>query len=86
MDKMEQARVRAVRMCKDPGFYRWLERRLDFVPGRIGDATTCADFLRLHLKIVSRSQIASDEEAYRRFLALEAEFKQSVGQLAEARG
>lgn len=87
MDKMEQARVRAVRMCKDPAFQRWIAEELPHIEacGKT-EEDKAAVLMRAGLEIASRSQIATNEQAYKRFLVLEAEFKAHTGQLAEARG
>jgi hypothetical protein len=84
-DDMGKAARRAGMLCKDEAFARWLERKFKFVPGRIVDSATCADFLRRHLFIGSRSEIATDARAYRDFVAMETTYQMDTGLLPSPR-
>lgn len=86
-DPMAKARDRAILLCKDPAFQRWIAEELPHIEacGKT-EEDKAAVLMRAGLQIASRSLIATNEQAYKRFLALEAEFKAHTGQLAEARG
>jgi hypothetical protein len=80
-DAMEQARTRAALLAKDERFRRWA------FPFQ-GDAKTERDvaaFIREQCGIESRRQIATDEQAYRKFIALEIEYKIDTEQMAAPR-
>lgn len=80
-DPMKAARTRAVLLCKDKRFQRWIG--FEFA----GDESRVADELRYECGgITSRREIATDRAAYERFLALEARYKADTGQMAEQRG
>lgn len=71
----ERARVRAVMLCSDRRF-------LDY----FGCSAACAPrHLRAALGIASRSEIATNPDALRRFLTLEERYKIETGLMAEPR-
>ena len=84
-DKMQQAATRAVMLCEDRKFQMWASTQIcePWLGPPIPDT---AHWLRWRLNIKSRSEIASRDEAYKRFIALEMAYKQDTGQMAEARG
>jgi hypothetical protein len=83
-DDMERARTRASLLCKDMAFRRWIVRDIPEIA--VASTDMAVDILRDEIGVKSRSEIASDERAYQAFLALETEYLQSQGRLAEARG
>lgn len=90
-DAMEQAVTRASLLCKDMKFQQWMRERRGvsiFPRGCMGleREGLVSIWLRESLAVKSRNEIALDERAYKAFLAMEMEFKQSVGLVAEARG
>lgn len=76
-DPMAKARDRAILLCKDPVFQRWIAEKLPHIEacGKT-EEDKAAVLMRAGLEIASRSQIATNEQAYKRFLVLEDEFKQ----------
>jgi hypothetical protein len=81
-DPMKAARTRAVLLCKDERFRRWLTPPRCMVPDESGARGIILD----ECGIKSRAEIATDRAAYERFLALEARYKADTGQMAEQRG
>lgn len=77
-DEMAQAATRAVMLCKDAKFWEWAELRSS-------DEFSAAIWMRDKCWVKSRSEIASGEMAYKRFLALEQSYRESVGLAAEPR-
>jgi hypothetical protein len=80
-DAMEQARVRAVMLAKDPRFLGWA------FPMNTDSHTEkdVAEFIREACGIETRRMIATDDEAFRKFLALETEYKIAIGEMAAPR-
>jgi hypothetical protein len=74
---MEKAATRAAMLCKDRQFQAWLVDE----PSEHQAATE----VKRQLRIQSRSEIATDQQAYRKFLALETEFRVATGQMADPR-
>ena len=74
--------TRAVMLCKDQGFQEWLNGPFP-EDGHPEEATAAA--LKYAVDIKSRAELATNEEAQKKFLALEAEFKQATGHMAEKR-
>lgn len=74
----ERAVTRAALLCGDPAFQAWA--------GVKGDEAATVRFLRRKLEVQSRGEIASSDEAYRKFIALELEYRQAHGLEAERRG
>ncbi len=67
----EQARIRAVMLCKDQNFQRWI------CPGVASEEEATA---RFRFRIGgSRSGIATNTTAYYRFLELEEEYRRETG-------
>ena len=87
---MEKAVVRAVLLCRDEGFQDWLYaqakwRRGEDWTGERGESHA-ADWMRHEVGVASRRFIATDLDAYLRFIALENRYRMAVGMLAEERG
>jgi hypothetical protein len=80
-DAMEQARVRAAMLAKDERFRHWA------FPMNTDSHTEkdVAEFIREACGIETRRMIATDDEAYRKFLALETEYKIAIGEIAAPR-
>lgn len=79
----EQAVTRAVLLCKDPAFQSWAADQFC----RAVSETDASDSIRAACcEGGSRSLIAVEPKFLQRFLALEHEYRQSVGLSAEARG
>jgi len=76
LNEMEKARIRAVMLCDDVAFIKWI--------GAI-DAVDAADKMRLAIKAKSRSLIGKERDVFSSFLAFETKFKQETGRMAEAR-
>lgn len=79
-DVMVKARTRAIMLCNDERFANWVARKA----GIPESAINTANFIRNRIG-GSRSLIASNRDAYEKFITLETEFKQATGQMAEAR-
>jgi hypothetical protein len=75
-----RACLRAVLLCKDERFKRWLMGS----PIRTKEDTAAG--MRACLDIASRSEIATSPKALARFLDLEARYLAETGQRAERRG
>lgn len=80
-DEMEQARTRAGLLTKDPQFHAWLvtTRRVE-VPysARNEPEPIAAAYIRAACGVLSRAQIASDEAAFDKFLALETSYRREA--------
>ena len=90
LDEMEQARTRAVLLCKDEHFWNWIWRAHPGGWAAAIDATenneeAAAHWLCEWLEIKSRREIATNNRAFHGFLQTETTYKQAVGQLAEIR-
>lgn len=72
----ERARIRAVMLCQDQRFRRWSNMLW---------GENSADWLRGRLGIASRSELATNPAALKRFLALETRYLIETGQMAEPR-
>lgn len=86
-DDGERAVTRAAMLCSDPKFQEWLRERqgwAQFLPDHDRAAFT-SQRLREELDIATRRDIAVTQRAYAAFLALEAEYKLAIGQMAEIR-
>lgn len=79
MNDMEKAAVRAALLCKDERFQKW-------VGWPKGEVEGAAAAVKRVCGIKSRREIATDYDAYGRFLALENRYKLATGQMAEERG
>ncbi len=75
--EMEQARTRAAFLAKDPRFQRWSDCR---------DEEEAAWFIRDTCRVDSRSYIATDPAAHRRFIGMEDQYAEETGLVAENRG
>jgi hypothetical protein len=75
-----RACLRAVLLCKDERFKRWLMGS----PIRTKEDTAAG--MRAYLGVASRSEIATNPETLKRFLNLEARYLAETGQRAERRG
>ena len=72
----DRARVRAVMLCKDERFIRWIGYASEI------DAR---DWLCRCLLVPSRSYIATDANVLKQFLAIERKYRQETGLVAEER-
>lgn len=61
--------------CNEPGFWRFLEQRFKLVDGRIADELTCADYIRIKLKIKSRAELVPGSEATAEWHALDGDYE-----------
>lgn len=85
MPEWERASTRAVLLCKDEAFQRWaLNSDLKGVTAETREYLT-SGWVKDTLGIKSRKDIASEVRAYGAFIALETEFRQATGQMAEVR-
>lgn len=85
----QKAAMRASILCGDPQFQQWIRDQAG-KPWMKGlaerDVTAAAAYkLRGLLGITSRSEIGNNEDVYKRFIALETEYRQATGQMAEDR-
>lgn len=88
MNDMEKAALRAVLLCKDEQFQRWLHALSPSYRQQLSDAPPkeCAAlWMQGACGITSRREIATDYDAYGRFIALENRYKIATGQAAEPR-
>ena len=83
-DAMEKARTRAVLLCKDVKFRKWIARDIPEIA--VASVDMAEDILRAELKIQSRREIATNERAFRAFVAMESDYLSATGQMAEQRG
>jgi hypothetical protein len=74
----ERIRTRAVLLCKDPRYGAWL--------GYGDDEEAAACHMQRYCKIHSRSELATNVEAQKRYLELERRYREETGQVAEQRG
>jgi hypothetical protein len=89
----ERIRTRAVLLCKDAGFQKWVRKDPYFrtfinqngEPMPITGGAV-VNYLRVKCGIASRAELATNLEAQRKFLDLEAQFRAETGQMAEKRG
>ena len=90
MDDQEKAAVRAVLLCRDVRFQDWLYALSpSYRRQRLSDAPPeeCAAlWMHGECGIASRREIATDYDAYGRFVALENRYRLATGQMAEERG
>ena len=84
---MKQAAQRSAMLCTDKQFHMWLVRKfgINFPMGH-DHAVIATNWMRRYLGAESRSEIGMDDEVYRKFLALETDYKQAIGLMAEPRG
>lgn len=88
----EQAVARAAILCSDPEFQRWIAAGAwrDWVAKIDGRLATADDLaaaqLRERLRIKSRSEIATNHDAYAGFVQLEQEYRNSRSMSANQRG
>ena len=84
---MKQAAQRSAMLCTDKQFHIWLVRKfgINFPMGH-DHAVIAANWMRRYLGAESRSEIGMDDEVYRKFVALETDYKQAIGLMAEQRG
>lgn len=83
----QKAAIRAVMLCKDARFTDWLlshHSPTNWLADEDDEEWTARN-MKAELRIESRREIATDERAYKAFLALEQDFRQAVGQAAEIR-
>lgn len=73
----ERAVTRAAMLCDDIEFQRWYG---------VKSANEAAEKLRFVLGVRSRREIATNEDSFKKFLAIETEFLQRTGRIAEIRG
>jgi len=83
----EKIRTRAVMMCKDPNFQKWVvacHRPID--GGYVyADEYSARAFILEKCGIASRSELASNKEAQRKFLEMETQYMQDTGRMARPR-
>ncbi len=85
---MEQARIRAGMLPKDPAFQNWICEQRDMADGMAWLPSERNATVLLRNRCCdgeSRSRIATDEYCYQRFLALETDYRLAVGLIAEPR-
>lgn len=82
--KTEQHRLvkLAAVLCGDERFRDWF---LVHMPPYDRNAETCAVALRLDLRIASRRELATNQDAAAKFEALVTRYRQETGQMAEVR-
>lgn len=85
-----QARVRSVRLCKDPEFQAWIAHHPvwggKLNPSDVKPTLTeegARGYILLAIGATSRSQIEKDEEARHGFMEIEAAYKEATGRTAE---
>lgn len=77
----ERMVIRAIMLCKDFRFQEWI-CGTNYPPNE----DNATDLMRKKLNITTRAHIAKFASAQRQFLALETEFRQAHGMMAEQRG
>ncbi len=85
---MEQARVRAALLPKDPAFQSWIvmQHKMEDDAAWLPSEHNATMLLRNRCcDGESRSRIATDDYCYQRFLALETDYRIAVGLLPEPR-
>lgn len=87
-DEMAKACARAGILGNDQAFQIWAWNKYGRNQGPFKEASAkvAVQCIRDLCGVTSRSEIASDPNAYERFLFLEQEYKMATGQAAEARG
>lgn len=75
-DNMQKAVVRAAMLCKEAKFQDYIA---------VASPEMAANWMRRHLGVEHRSEIASNEDAYENFLHLETDYRLATGQMAEVR-
>jgi hypothetical protein len=75
-DEMERAVTRSALLTKDPQFIAW---------AAVHDETEAVIYIRDRCGVQSRSEIATNEDAFQSFLRLEREFLVWAGRAAENR-
>jgi hypothetical protein len=78
----EKAVTRAVLLCQDERFRKWLWP----IQHQIMTADDAAANIRINCHIASRSELATNPDALARFLKLEAQYLADTNQIAEVRG
>lgn len=86
-DELAQACTRAGMLSQDARFQSWVDGKWTSAEGTVRSRGSegAAAYIRRCCGVLSRSEIAAGGRAYERFLALETEWKQASGQMAEAR-
>jgi hypothetical protein len=79
----ERIRTRAVMLCKDEGFQKWATGELS---GDHWDESLARNAILLWCGIGSRAELATNPEAQKKFLDLEARYRAETGRMAEKRG
>jgi hypothetical protein len=79
----ERIRTRAVMLCKDEGFIDWVAGK--YAQGAAGEDDAIS-YLRYKCSIASRAELATNPEAQKKFLDLEARYRAETGRMAEKRG
>jgi len=64
----------SVFICRNEDFHRWIEKRLQGCWGKY-DEEMAANYVRQCCGIKSRSELSTNEEAQRKFVALVKEFQ-----------
>jgi hypothetical protein len=75
-DEMKRAVMRAGMLPNDPQFIDWVSRKSEL---------SAVDFIRNECDVESRSEIATDENAFHAFMRMEREFLVWAGRAAELR-
>lgn len=86
LPEWQKATTRAAMLPKDKQFQRWVINEKHFHFAGPSDEELAAKYIRIVCGVESRSEISTDEGAYKAFVSLETEFRQAVGQAAEFRG
>ncbi len=73
----EKAVTRAVMLCKDVEFIYWIRG--------LGVENTPRSYLLVQCGIASRSELATNERALNKFLAIEFNYREATGQITEQR-
>ena len=87
----KRAVKRAVMLCKDPEFQRWVGNQIaekygTLSNGHIASEAYCAQVIHARCQIASRADLAHDERARKAFEALVTEYDLWRGRIAEVRG
>jgi hypothetical protein len=72
----ERIRTRAVMLCKDINFITWVCDRMNY---QVKDHYNAEEYLRYACGIASRAELATNLEAQKKFLLLEAQYRAEVG-------
>lgn len=73
--EMEQARTRAIMLCSDPEFWRWIKELQGPV---VISSQEAAEWLRVAIGSTTRGDIARSQEVHDKFLMLEEQFRDWV--------